>query len=240
MHVSEGQREYLGIEPPSPHLVRTSPRGCLIEAVGNGIQIVPEEARVDVQGHRRGRVTQHPLDRLDVRPGLDREARGRVPQVVRGHVRYADLRGRRYEHSTAEVVVAASESPGAVGIDAARLSRHIERAEFAVRLSVPGVHDDDPERILAFGVQVDARPVRARRRDDDSTRGLSAEQVAGYLAKYVTKSAGNDQTQTHDRHHRRLMRTARTLARRAAHSGDPDSPYRLLGKRASPSARRAA
>ena len=121
-------------------------------------------------------------------------------------------------------------APAPAGMDASRLSRHIERAALAVRLSVPGVDEDDPERILAFGVQVDARPVRARRRDDDPTRGLSAEQVAGYLAKYVTKSAGDDQAQAHDRHHRRLTRTARTLARRAAHSGDADSPYRLLGK----------
>ena len=43
--------------------------------------------------------------------------------------------------------------------------------------------------VLAFGAQVDARPVRTARRTDDPDRALTPEQVAGYLAKYATKSA---------------------------------------------------
>jgi len=69
-------------------------------------------------------------------------------------------------------------APAPAGMDAARLARHIQKAALAVRLTVPGVDEHDPHRILAFGVQVDTRPVRGRRRDDDPNRGLSAEQVA--------------------------------------------------------------
>jgi hypothetical protein len=119
-------------------------------------------------------------------------------------------------------------APAPTGVDAARLAQHIRRVAYTVRLTVPGVDEHDPARALAFGAQVDARPVTAHHRTDDPGRGLNAEQVAGYLAKYATKSAGDDQSQNRDAHHRRIKAAARTLARRAEHSGDPDSPYRLM------------
>jgi hypothetical protein len=63
------------------------------------------------------------------------------------------------------------------------------------------VLDDGGPRVLAFGAQVDSRLVVAHRRTDDPDRGLDAEQVAGYLAKYSTKSAtesaGDDSTNAH-------------------------------------------
>ena len=71
-----------------------------------------------------------------------------------------------------------------------------------MRLTVPGVDADDPARVLAFGRQLDARPVRSSRRTDDPDRALSPEQVAGYLAKYATKSAA-DTGVTDNAHHRR-------------------------------------
>jgi hypothetical protein len=58
-----------------------------------------------------------------------------------------------------------------------------------VRLTVPGIDEDDSARTLAFGQQLDVRPVRLGRRSDDPTAPLVPEQVAGYLAKYATKSA---------------------------------------------------
>ena len=57
------------------------------QRIGDGIQIVFEEVGVDVEGHRRGRVTEHALDRLHVRSGRDREAGSRVLEVVRPHSR---------------------------------------------------------------------------------------------------------------------------------------------------------
>jgi hypothetical protein len=69
--------------------------------------------------------------------------------------------------------------------------------------------------------------VRPNRRTDDPDRALSPEQVAGYLAKYATKSA-TDTGATDSAHHRRLRGTARELALRADAAGE-DS-HELLGK----------
>ncbi len=88
--------------------------------------------------------------------------------------------------------------------------------------------------MLAFGRQLDARPVKTGRRTDDPDRTLTPEQVAGYLAKYATKSA-TDTGNTDDLHHRRLRATARELATRARAAtrerrGDGPGPYERLGK----------
>ncbi len=118
-------------------------------------------------------------------------------------------------------------------IDASCLARLVEEAAAVVRLTVSGVDVDDPTRMLAFGRQIDARPVRTSRRTDDPDQTLTPEQVAGYLAKYATKSA--DDSGTRDDAHRRCIRaTTRDLAERArasAHRQDAgESPYELLGK----------
>ena len=118
------------------------------------------------------------------------------------------------------------------GIDPAQLALLVEQAARSVRLTVPGVDQHDPPRLLAFGRQVDARPVRTSRRTDDPDRALSPGQVAGYLAKYATKAA--DDTGTRDNpHHHRLRATGRRLAARA-HQADAgtteEGPYELLGK----------
>jgi hypothetical protein len=127
-------------------------------------------------------------------------------------------------------------TPAPVTLDAAALADLIQQAASSVRLTVPGVDSDDPARVLAFGRQVDARPVKVNRRTDDPGRALSPGQVAGYLAKYATKSA-TDSTGTTGRdnpHHQRIRTTTRRLASRARASAlaDPDAeqPYERLGK----------
>lgn len=65
----------------------------------------------------------------------------------------------------------------------------VAEAAAAVRFTAPPVFEGDLPRVLAFGAQVDTRPVRTGRRTDDPEQALTAEQVAGYLAKYSTKSA---------------------------------------------------
>lgn len=65
----------------------------------------------------------------------------------------------------------------------------VEEAAAAVRFTAPPVFEVDLPRVLAFGAQVDTRPVRTGGRTDDPEHALTAEQVAGYLAKYSTKSA---------------------------------------------------
>ena len=77
------------------------------------------------------------------------------------------------------------------------LARLVEQAARTVRLTVPGVDGpagDDPTRVLTFGRQLDARPVRTSRRTDHPDRALTPGQVAGYLAKYATKSAADTGT----------------------------------------------
>ncbi len=115
-------------------------------------------------------------------------------------------------------------------MNAALLARLVEHAARSVQLTVPGADGsagDDPARVLAFGRQLDARPVCTGRRTDDPYRALTPGQVAGYLAKYATKSA-DDTGVTDNPHHQRLRATARRLATRARES--EGSPYELLGK----------
>src|SRR4051794_17177143 len=76
-------------------------------------------------------------------------------------------------------------------VDAAVLAQLVGQAAALVRLPVPAVDVDGPPVLLAFGRQLDARPVRAGRRPDDPDGPLTPEQVAGYLAKYATKSVAD-------------------------------------------------
>jgi hypothetical protein len=63
--------------------------------------------------------------------------------------------------------------------------------EEALRLAVPAVRvpcppvDDGPGRYARWGEQLDVRNIT---RGDDQAGELSAEQVAGYIAKYATKA----------------------------------------------------
>jgi len=63
--------------------------------------------------------------------------------------------------------------------------------EDALRLAVPAVRvpcppvDAGPERYARWGEQLDVRNIT---RDSDQAGDLSAEQVAGYIAKYATKA----------------------------------------------------
>lgn len=121
-------------------------------------------------------------------------------------------------------------APAPAATTAPVLAALVAQAATAVRVTVPAVYDDDAARVLAFGAQVDTRPVRTSRRTDDPDRSLTPEQVAGYLAKYATKSSG-DAAAKDNVHLRRLEATARHLAGRAAALDEGgDTPYGLLGK----------
>ena len=124
-------------------------------------------------------------------------------------------------------------APAPTSIDATVLADLVRQAVASVRLTVTGVDDHDPARVLTFGRQLDARPVKTGRRTDDPDRTLTPEQVAGYLAKYATKSA-TDTGNTDRPHHRRLRAAARELASRARtqtrERPDDPGPYERLGK----------
>ena len=77
-------------------------------------------------------------------------------------------------------------------IDASTLAQLVQQAASAVQLLVPGVDVDDQVRLLVFGRQLNVRVVHTSRRTDDPEQALTPGQVAGYLAKYATKSADDD------------------------------------------------
>ncbi len=116
--------------------------------------------------------------------------------------------------------------PAPLTVDAATLSDLIAAAALSVTYTAAAVTDNDTPRLLRFGVQVDARPVTARKRDLLDSNTLSAEQVAGYLAKYATKTATTTPGHQSSAHLVKLRQTARDLADCA----DPIGDYGLLGK----------
>lgn len=118
-------------------------------------------------------------------------------------------------------------APAPPSIHAHTLAAIAREVAATVRLPAPGIDTTDPARTLALGRQVDTRPVRTSRRTDDPDRDLTPDQVAGYLAKYATKSATDD-TDTDNPHHRRLRAHARDLADRAHTHHGPEGPYRRM------------
>jgi hypothetical protein len=75
--------------------------------------------------------------------------------------------------------------PPPVQFTSALLEEALEEAVPAVRVPCPPV-DGGPERYARWGEQLDVHNIT--RQDDDQEGELSAEQVAGYIAKYATKA----------------------------------------------------
>jgi hypothetical protein len=126
-------------------------------------------------------------------------------------------------------------APAPDGATAGLLTRVVEAAAAAVWFDAPPLDQDEPVRRLRFGTQLDARPIRTRNRTDDPDRELVPEQVAGYLAKYATKSASD--TLDADNPHRQRLRHAIDEAtdridadRQGRGISSPGHPYGLLGK----------
>ncbi|MCL2090336.1 MAG: hypothetical protein FWH11_03775, partial [Micrococcales bacterium] len=156
----------------------------------------------------------------------------------------AEYQNRGLVHFHALVRLDGPAGPGsAAPINGHDLSTLVEHAAQAVRFDAPPVDRWDTARTLRFGSQIDTRTVRAGAvaGSDD----LTAEAVAGYLAKYSTKSATAGPGGR--AHLGRMVRTCRALAWRAAHAcrthqWQPedqtgctcgtcsDGPYWLLGK----------
>ena len=59
----------------------------------------------------------------------------------------------------------------------------LEEAVPAVQVPCPPLEDGGPDRYARWGTQLDVRDITS---DDDQAEALSAEQVAGYVAKYAT------------------------------------------------------
>jgi hypothetical protein len=89
-------------------------------------------------------------------------------------------------------------APPPEGFTAALLEDALRDAVGAVRVPCPPI-DSGPERYARWGTQLDVRNITR----DEQARELSAEQVAGYIAKYATKAtesfgAGLDRRLTDD------------------------------------------
>lgn len=158
---------------------------------------------------------------------------GKVASLQYAKVAEYQLRGAVHFHALVRLdgpQTPVGFAPAPVAVTAPVLAALVAQAATAVRVTAPPVHNDDTARGLAFGTQVDTRAVRTSRRTDDPDRSLTPEQVAGYLAKYATKSTGDTEAKD-NAHLRRLEATARHLAARAVSlEKDPDAPYGLLGK----------
>src|SRR5512132_3921309 len=68
---------------------------------------------------------------------------------------------------------------------ASLLEEALRLAVPAVRVPCPALEDGEPDRYARWGEQLDARNITT---GDDQAGELSAEQVAGYIAKYATKA----------------------------------------------------
>lgn len=130
-------------------------------------------------------------------------------------------------------------APAPDGFTAQLLAEVVEEAVASVRFTAPPIFAGDVPRVLAFGAQVDSRPVQVGHRTDDPGGPLSAEQVAGYLAKYSTKSATDTTTGDQANSHlRRIQEVAAEFAIRVEDEWVADQmpcdlkevPYGLLGK----------
>jgi replication initiator protein RepSA len=76
-------------------------------------------------------------------------------------------------------------APPPEGFTAAVLEDALRLAVPAVRVPCPALEPGGPERYARWGEQLDVRNIT---RGDDEAGELSAEQVAGYIAKYATKA----------------------------------------------------
>src|SRR5829696_6497931 len=91
-------------------------------------------------------------------------------------------------------------APPPEGITAELLEEALRQATPAVRVPCPPLEDGGPGRYARWGEQLDVRNITT---GDDQAGELSAEQVAGYIAKYATKAtesfgAGLDRRLTAD------------------------------------------
>jgi hypothetical protein len=131
-------------------------------------------------------------------------------------------------------------APPPVQVSARLLAQAFRSAAASVNFTTAPAGDDDTARVLGFGEQVDARPVSRTAREGLDTEELTAEQVAGYIAKYASKSAEDITPTMRDTAHVKAIKetvarlalacaTSRTL-REWPEDNKGRRPYSTLGK----------
>ncbi len=164
------------------------------------------------------------------------------------YAKVAEFQTRGLVHFHALVRIDGPDGPGSPApVTAATLETAVRQAAGAAHCAAFPLDESDVARTLRFGAQTDVRVVRDRSVAGDE---ITAEQVAAYLAKYSTKSAGAEPGRALP-HLVWLSESCRALAARAL-AGCPfgcgkrvrdrrprlcgdcaDHPYALLGRWAS-------
>jgi hypothetical protein len=122
--------------------------------------------------------------------GLDEAGLRRVVRISYAKVAEFQRRGAIHFHAVIRLDAATEcRCPGCLAsppepFTAALLEEALRLAVPAVRVPCPPL-DDGPGRYARWGEQLDVRNITA---DSDEAGELSAEQVAGYIAKYATKA----------------------------------------------------
>jgi hypothetical protein len=106
-------------------------------------------------------------------------------------------------------------APPPVRVSARMLAEAFRSTAATVTLTAAPAGDHDPPRVLGFGRQVDARPVSRTARESLDDQELRAEQVAGYIAKYASKSADDITPTMRDTPH---VKTIKQTVARLAHA----------------------
>jgi hypothetical protein len=151
------------------------------------------------------------------------------------YAKVAEYQARGSVHFHALIRLDGSDGPGSTSpLSAKELGACVEAAVRHVTYRAYAIDAADRVRHLAWGDQLDIKTIRDHARTDDPTGTLSAEQVAGYVAKYASKDAvSKHNPQTAPAHLRRLMKTCLDLDQRhRLHHGEQihDAPYGLLAK----------
>jgi hypothetical protein len=123
--------------------------------------------------------------------GLTVEELGRLVRISYAKVAEFQKRGAIHFHAVIRLDAASDcgcagcLAPPPAGFTAELLENALRQAAAAVTVPCPPL-EDGPERYARWGEQLDVRNIT--REDDDQGGELSAEQVAGYIAKYATKA----------------------------------------------------
>jgi hypothetical protein len=120
---------------------------------------------------------------------------GELRQLVRiSYAKVAEFQRRGAIHfhavlrldAATECRCAGCLAPPPASFTAALLEAALRQAVQAVRVPCPPLEAGGPDRYARWGEQLDVRNIT--RGNDDQAGELSAEQVAGYIAKYATKA----------------------------------------------------
>jgi hypothetical protein len=123
--------------------------------------------------------------------GLDEAGLRRLVRISYAKVAEYQRRGAIHFHAVIRLDAATEcRCPGCLApppepFTATLLEEALQQAVPAVRVPCPSLEDGGPGRYARWGQQLDVHNITT---GDDQTGELSAEQVAGYIAKYATKA----------------------------------------------------